>query len=181
MASFDPGQSSSWLARMLWAVRWKIGGLLGWDDPDAGVGARVPTLRERLPDDLRDGPAGPDSEELPFTSLYLLEDEWALEIANATVHGVMHVAWVSDDAGGYRGQMAVLVKPNGPLGAAYMAAIAPFRYLVVYPPTMRELERQWRARVTNPRTRRAGSTTDMGRSAGSRRASPPSSPAAPAR
>jgi hypothetical protein len=39
--------------------------------------------------------------------------------------------------------MAVLVKPNGWLGAAYMAAIKPFRYLVVYPALMRAIERDW--------------------------------------
>jgi hypothetical protein len=41
--------------------------------------------------------------------------------------------------------MAVYVKPNGLLGNAYMAAIRPFRHLIVYPPMMRQLERQWRA------------------------------------
>ena len=45
----------------------------------------------------------------------------------------MHVGWVPDGHGGYRGQMAVLVKPNGMLRPAYMAAIKPFRYLMVYP------------------------------------------------
>jgi hypothetical protein len=39
----------------------------------------------------------------------------------------MHVGWVPDESGGYHAQMAVLVKPNGPLGTAYMAAIKPFR------------------------------------------------------
>jgi hypothetical protein len=58
----------------------------------------------------------------------------------------MHVGWVPDDAGGYRGQMAVLVKPNGLFGTAYMAAIRPFRHLIVYPPAMRQTEREWRAR-----------------------------------
>ncbi len=57
----------------------------------------------------------------------------------------MHIGWVPDGTGGYTGQMAVLVKPNGRLGAAYMAAIMPFRYLVVYPPLMREIGRDWRA------------------------------------
>lgn len=28
----------------------------------------------------------------------------------------MHVGWVPDGSGGYRGQMAVLVEPNGLLG-----------------------------------------------------------------
>lgn len=44
-----------------------------------------------------------------------------------------HVATVAHGNGGYRGQMAILVKPNGVLGRAYMAAITPFRYLIVYP------------------------------------------------
>jgi hypothetical protein len=42
--------------------------------------------------------------------------------------------------------MAVLVKPNGVLGSAYMAAIKPFRYLVVYPAAMRHIEAVWRSR-----------------------------------
>ena len=41
--------------------------------------------------------------------------------------------------------MAVLVKPNGLLGDAYMAAIKPFRYLFVYPAMLRELGWKWRA------------------------------------
>jgi len=47
--------------------------------------------------------------------------------------------------------MAVLVKPNGLLGTAYMAAIRPFRHLIVYPPLMREIEQEWRARAGDPR------------------------------
>jgi hypothetical protein len=62
----------------------------------------------------------------------------------------MHLGWVPDQAGTYRGQMAVLVKPNGLLGASYMAAIAPFRRLVVYPRILREVGRQWRARAAVP-------------------------------
>jgi hypothetical protein len=139
-------QSESRVANALWALRWKLGELFGWDDPDAGVGTRVPTLRDRMPADLRDAPPGPDFDQLPFTPLYLLDDEFAAEVANSTMHGVMHLAWVRD-GDGYRGQMAVLVKPNGPLGSAYMAAIRPFRHLIVYPPLMRRLEREWRARL----------------------------------
>jgi hypothetical protein len=149
-ASGDPSHGSSRAARTLWAIRWKLGKLLGWDDPDAGLGSRVPTLRDRFPADLREAPSGPAFGTLPFTSLYLLDDEWAAEIANRTMHGVMHVGWVADGAGGYRGQMAVLVKPNGLLGATYMAAIRPFRHLIVYPPAMRQIERSWRAGAGEP-------------------------------
>jgi hypothetical protein len=139
-------KSPSAAVRVLWAIREKVGELLGWDRPETGVGARVPTLRERLPDDLRAASPGPVPDSLPFTPLYLLDDEWAGEIANQTVHGVMHLGWVPDGTGRYRGQMAVLVKPNGLLGAAYMAAIKPFRHLVVYPAVIRQIEREWRGR-----------------------------------
>jgi hypothetical protein len=40
--------------------------------------------------------------------------------------------------------MAVYVKPNGLLGNAYMAAIRPFRHLIVYPPMLRQIARTWR-------------------------------------
>jgi hypothetical protein len=144
--SLDPSQGSSQVARALWAIRWKLGEIFDLDRPDSGLGARVPTLRDRLPEDLRDSATTPEFEALPFRPLYLTDDEFAAEIANRTVHGVMHLSWVEDETGGYRGQMAVLVKPNGLLGRAYMAAIMPFRHLVVYPPMMRDVERQWRER-----------------------------------
>ena len=133
------------LVRALWEARWKIGRIMGWDRPSAGIGTRVASLRDRLPDDLRAAPTGPDFEDVPMTSVFLLEDEWAAEMANRTVHSVMHIGWVADEDGGYRGQMAVLVKPNGWFGAAYMAAIKPFRYLFVYPALMRVIERAWQA------------------------------------
>ena len=145
LAATDPAVSGSSVARALWAIRWKLGELLGWDDPDEGVGGRVGTLRDRLPEDLREAPTGPEFTAVPFESLYLLDDEWAAEIANRTVHGVMHLGWVEDGPGTYRGQMAVLVKPNGLFGDAYMAAIRPFRHRIVYPPAMRQIERVWAA------------------------------------
>jgi hypothetical protein len=143
-AALDAANASSALVRALFALRWKIGELLGWDDSHAGGGARVPTLRDRLPDELREGAALPAFDALPFTPLYLLDDEFAAEAANATMHGVLHLGWVADGNGGYRGQMAILVKRNGRLGAAYMAAIRPFRHLIVYPSMMREFEQTWR-------------------------------------
>jgi hypothetical protein len=149
IAAGDAAQGSSRASNALWAIRWKLGELFGWDDPEVGLGSRVPTLRDRLPADLRDGPSGPEFDALPFTSLYLLDDEWAAEIANKTVHGVMHVGWVEDGAGGHRGEMAVLVKPNGRWGAVYMAAIRPFRHLIVYPAALRRIERDWRARTVD--------------------------------
>ncbi len=131
----DPSRSRSRVVRALFALRWKIGRLLGWDGEDAGVGRRVPSLRDRLPAELWDA-RGPEFEALPFTTLYLTADEFAAEIANRTIHGVMHIGRVPDP-GGDRAQMAVLVKPNGLLGNAYMEAIKPFRHRIVYPAMLR--------------------------------------------
>lgn len=144
-AAADESESPSRLSRALFSIRWKLGELLGLDRPATGIGSRVTTLRERLPADLEAAPRGPKFEKLPFTSLYLLDDEWAAEVGNQTVHGVMHMGWVPDGTGGYRGQMAVLVKPNGVMGNAYMTAIRPFRHLIVYPAMLRQIERDWSA------------------------------------
>ena len=147
LASGRGSRGSARAARALFALRFALGRLLGWDQPGAGCGLGMPTLRDRLPADLRERPAGPSFAAMPFTSLYLTDDEWAAEIANRTVHGLMHIGWVPDGAGGYRGQMAVLVKPNGLLGIAYMWAIKPFRHLIVYPSMLRDIGRAWRARA----------------------------------
>jgi hypothetical protein len=130
--------------RALWAFRRKAGELFGWDDPDNSNKRATLTLRDGLPPDLRSGPVGPEHATLPFTPLYLTSDEWAAELVNGTVHGVMHVGWVGDAAGGYRGQLAILVRPNGRLGAAYMAFIKPFRHLIVYPALTRQIAQAWR-------------------------------------
>jgi uncharacterized protein DUF2867 len=142
--SLDVAEASSGAVRALFAIRWKAGELLGWDGSRSGVGERVPTLRDRLPDDLRDEASLPDFDALPFTPLYLRDDEFAAEAANRTMHGLLHLGWVPDGDGGYRGQMAILVKRNGRLGSVYMAAIRPFRHRIVYPSLMREFARAWR-------------------------------------
>ncbi|MBF6298402.1 DUF2867 domain-containing protein [Nocardia amamiensis] len=135
-----------WPVRFLFAVRWKLGALLGWDKPSAGVGTRVASLRDRLPADMRDAPRGMDNENMPLKAVYELDMESARELANKTVHTVMHLGWVRGADGDYELRMAVLVKPNGLFGRLYMAAIKPFRYLVVYPALTRRWESAWRDR-----------------------------------
>jgi hypothetical protein len=141
----NPGATGPVLVRLLWALRWKVGGLLGWDDEEDGVGGRVESLRERLPEDLRDTET-PTFAELPFAPLYLTDREFAAEIANETMHGVVHLGWVPSptDPDLYRVQMAVLVKPNGLKGKAYMLAILPFRRLIVYPAMLRQGREMWK-------------------------------------
>jgi hypothetical protein len=149
--------------RALFALRWRLGKVFGWDKPGSGVGKRVRSLRERLPTDLLAAPRGPDLRAVPgreeadgppvFSSVYQTHDEWAAELSNKTVHAVMHIGWVPDDLGsGYHAQMAVLVKPNGRFGKAYIAAIRPFRYGLVYPLLLRSISRQWQMRAVDDRS-----------------------------
>lgn len=153
--SLDPANADSLPARALWRIRDRLG---AWFDlgrisePDDGSqalpipGTTETSLAGRLPDDLRDSRWDHDFGSLPFKPLYRTDNESAAEISNKTVHGVMHLAWAEQDDGSYQGQMAVYVKPRGAFGKAYMAFIRPFRYLIVYPALMRQVERRWKAR-----------------------------------
>jgi Protein of unknown function (DUF2867) len=157
ITSFDPSETENRPARFLWDLRDRLGTWLDLGeisspvDAEEGGGLPIPgtdetSLRERLPADLRDTTAGFDFDSLPFVPLYRTDREAAAEIGNKTVHGVIHLSWVETGGGRYQAQMAVYVKPRGAFGQAYMALIKPFRYLVVYPALMRELERAWGAR-----------------------------------
>jgi len=171
MAASDPSKADSRAARTLWRLRDLLGewfslGRISADDGEQESGQELPipgtgetSLRGRLPADLRDTTAGIDFDSLPFEPLYRTDVEFAAEISNQTVHGVMHLAWVERGAGRYQGQMAVYVKPRGLLGTGYMTMIKPFRYLVVYPALMRQIERTWNGRVRpSPPTRSAPGT-----------------------
>jgi hypothetical protein len=105
------------------------------------------SLAGRLPDELRDTAVDVDFGSLPFSPLYRTDVEFAAEVSNRTVHGVVHVAWAEQGDGRYQGQMAVYVKPRGRLGKGYMALIRPFRYWVVYPALMRQIDRAWTRRA----------------------------------
>lgn len=154
MSCIDPTKAESPATRALFAVRLRLGTWFGWDDATGTLpipGCTQTTLRARLPEALRGtGSTMVISEGLQqaaggFQPLYRTTDEWAGEISNATVHGVLHLSWVEQGDGRYRGRLAVYVKPRGRLGDAYMLLIAPFRHLIVYPAMLRQIGRAWDA------------------------------------
>ncbi len=155
MASSDPAAAESRPTRALWQLRDRLGSWFSLgriSAPTDGGGGELPipgtgevSLSERLPDDLRGSAADVRFASLPFVPLYRTDDEFAAEVSNQTVHGVMHLAWVDRGNDRYQAQMAVYVKPRGVFGKAYMALIKPFRHWVVYPALMRQTERTWRA------------------------------------
>lgn len=156
-AAFDPAHAGPFVVRALFWARIRLGALLGWDETDAErsiPGTTESRLSARLPHDLR-GSADELAKASPlrhvaggFAPLYRTDDEFAAEVSNKTVHGVLHIGWVRMDNDRYRAQMGVYVKPRGKLGEVYLKAIAPFRHLIVYPALLREIERTWRARVS---------------------------------
>jgi hypothetical protein len=161
MASSDPANADSLAARLLWRVRDRLGSWFGIGSisapGDAGLGdaaGELPipgtnetSLADRLPDDLRNTAGDLHFRSVPFVPLYRTDVEFAAEVSNRTVHGVMHLAWVDRGDGRYQGQMAVYVKPRGLFGRGYMALIRPFRHRFVYPALMRQIERAWKRRV----------------------------------
>jgi hypothetical protein len=159
--SLDAANADSRATRFLWRFRDRLGSWFNLgrisvpvDSGQDGAAGKLPipgthetSLADRLPDDLRNTAADVDFGSLPFVPLYRTEDEFAAEVSNQTVHGVLHLAWVDHGDGHYQGQMAVYVKPRGPLGKGYMALIKPFRYWIVYPALMRQFERKWDTRA----------------------------------
>lgn len=144
----DPGgEGGSRASALLFALRFKLGAWFGWDRERHTLpipGCRETSLRERLPADLRG--ADERSESGRFRVVYRTPSEWAHELSNGTVHGVLHVGWVPQPGGDYRAQLGVYVKPRGRFGRLYMAAIAPFRHHVVYPALLRQIGRMWQKR-----------------------------------
>lgn len=162
VGSFDPTKADSRAARFLWDLRDRLGAWFDLgeistsaDRQGAGElpipGSAETSLRDRLPSDLEGTAAGFSFDPLPFLPLYRTDREAAAEVSNKTVHGVAHLAWVEAEEGRYEGRMAVYVKPRGAFGRAYMAAIKPFRYWVVYPALMRQVERAWEGRTESAR------------------------------
>jgi len=150
VTSLDPAKGDSRATRALFALRWRLGARFGWDETAGRLpvpGRSEATLSSRVPEELRDTVTRPVSVgSATFVPVYRTDDEWAAEISNSTVHAVMHLAWVEEGEGVYHGQMGVYVKPRGRFGTAYMALIAPFRHLIVYPALMRQIARAWDAR-----------------------------------
>jgi hypothetical protein len=171
MASFDPASAESLPTRVLWGVRDRLGSWFdlgrisapsdsAWNEGARKLpipGTNETSLADRLPDDLRNTAADLGYNSLPFEPLYRTSVEFAAELSNQTVHGVMHLAWVDQGDGRYQGQMAVYVKPRGRFGKGYMALIKPFRYWIVYPALMQQIERAWNAH--NAENPRAGTST----------------------
>ena len=124
---------------------------LGWVFRlDTGPALPVPgrsesRIRTRLDDADRARDLGtfPPVVGIGFEPVYVFADEALLEIANRTIHALLHLSWVEASPGRYDAVLAVYVKSRGLVSRVYMASIAPFRHWVVYPAWIAHLVRTW--------------------------------------
>jgi hypothetical protein len=130
------------VVRGLVGLRLLIGRLLGWDRERPSTHA-APTFADRLTDADRARSLTPAGvREGPFRVVYRFENEKLVELINRTAHAAALSALV-ETANCYRFYFAVYVRSVGRLTPFYMAAIDPFRKLVVYPSLLRSTRANW--------------------------------------
>jgi Protein of unknown function (DUF2867) len=129
--------------RALLSVRFSVGGLFGWDR--ASPGSVPESFAQRLTDEDRARsllPTGtPDGF---FRIVYRFENEQLDEIVNRTAHAGALSALV-EAAAGYRFYFAIYVRDVSRFTPLYMAAIDPFRKVIIYPALLRSVSAQWNA------------------------------------
>lgn len=133
----------------LLALRHLLGRVFGLDGDRGELaipGRHETRVRARLDADdrRRDSGALPERVGGAFERVYAFPEEALLEIANRTIHALLHLSWV-ETAGGRRVVvLAVYVKSRGWQSRAYMGLIRPFRHAIVYPAWIAHLTRTWR-------------------------------------
>jgi len=128
--------------RALFAIRAGAGRAFDLDGPSHS--GRRPSLVDRVPTELAEvSLVPPGTPARAFTTLYMLEDEAALEASNATVHAVL-VVKLMPAAVGHRLYWGTYVESVGAITRFYMGLIDPFRRAIVYPGLEAWLERTWR-------------------------------------
>jgi hypothetical protein len=129
------------VVRGLLRLRLLAGRLLGWDHPLTDADR----ARSLAPAGVREG---------LFRVVYRFENEKLVEVINRTVHAAALSALI-ETANGYRFLFAVYVRSVGRWTPWYMAAIDPFRRLIVYPSLMRSVRASWDRAVRDGADRRS--------------------------
>lgn len=128
---------------LLW-LRHFVGALFGWDRGNPGW--RAESFADRLsPEDRSRSLVAPGTPDGQFSILYRFDDEQLSELRNATVHAFLSLS-LRPTPGGYVAYFGIFVKPVNRFTGLYMAAIKPFRHLIVYPALIRTVQRAWAER-----------------------------------
>ena len=126
----------------LFKLRWALDRLFGWDRETPGVPES--SYLHRLSESDRTESLEGSPTFGPFRLIYASEDETLYEIINLTAHSLLLMTF-ERTPDGYRACWAVYVKKVSWMTPIYMALIDPFRWLLVYPPVIRMMERKWTA------------------------------------
>ena len=125
----------------LFQLRGRIGALFGWDRQRPASNAE--SYANRLsPADRAQSLVAPGTRDGSFSLLYRFEDEQLGELHNATVHAFASLS-IRPTPSGYLAYLGVFVQPVHRFTGLYMAAIAPFRRLVIYPALIRKMQSAW--------------------------------------
>jgi hypothetical protein len=139
----DLFQRPSAAVKALLCVRFFVGGVFGWDR--ATPGSLSESFAEHLTDEDRARSlASAGTSDGLFRIVYRFENEQLDEVVNRTVHAGALSALVEAPVG-YRFYFAVYVREVSLFTPLYMAAIDPFRKLIVYPAMLRGVAAQWSA------------------------------------
>ena len=134
-------QAAPAVVRWLFRLRGRLGALFGWDQARSAWTAESYANRLSPADRARTllPPGTPDGS---FRLLYRFEDEQLSELRNATVHAFASLS-IRPTSHGYLAYVGVYVQPVHRFTRLYMAAIAPFRRLLVYPAVIRKTQSAW--------------------------------------
>ena len=138
--SLSLANKPSRVVKSLFAIRWFLGRLFGWDQESKD---QEGLFQSRLTEaDRVLSMVAPGTKDGPFTVLYVHPTEAMSEISNKTVHAALVWILLPRD-NGYRLLWGIYVKPIGRLTTIYMGLIKPFRHWIVYPSLLRRLYHMW--------------------------------------
>jgi hypothetical protein len=144
-------QEANPLVKGLFSLRTRLGTFFGWDQLRPGWSTES-YVQRLTPMDRSQSVVSPGTLEGPFSTLYVFEQEQLSELRNATVHAFLSLS-MRPARGGYLAYWAIYVKPVSRLTPLYMAMIAPFRHVLVYPAIIRQVQRSWTERYETRKRR----------------------------
>ena len=137
------GEAPALVQGLFW-LRTRVGALFRWDRQRGAWNAESYTTRLG-PEDRAQSLIAPGTADGHFRLLYRFEDEQLNELRNSTVHAFLSLS-IRPAPGGYLAYLGIFVRPVSRFTRLYMAAITPFRRLIVYPALIRTMQRAWAER-----------------------------------
>lgn len=135
--------------RFLTTLRTGLGQLFGWDTDDHQIDHHAEeSYVNRLSPEIKERsllPPGTSDLQANWQLLYLIDQEWVVEIRNATVHAWLAFVLIKTSEG-HRFYWAIYVKPVSRFTPLYMGMIEPFRRFIVYPAILNRVRAVWAER-----------------------------------